>query len=56
MVNQTLVDKFGTQLETSFGQNPSAEGEGHEKFDALAKAAALTAPRPMPANPMMPRR
>ena len=41
MVNQTLVDKFGTQLETSFGQNPSAEGEGHDKFAELAKAAGF---------------
>ena len=28
MVTQALVDKFGTELEHSFGQNPSAEGEG----------------------------
>jgi len=41
MVNNVLVEKFGTQLETSFGQNPSAEGEGHEKFDALAKEAGF---------------
>lgn len=41
MVNQTLVDKFGTQLETSFGQNPSAEGEGHDKFAELAKTAGF---------------
>ena len=37
MVSQAAVDKFGTQLETSFGQNPTAEGEGHEKFVAMAK-------------------
>lgn len=41
MVNQGLVDKFGTQLETSFGQNPSAEGDGHDKFAELAKAAGF---------------
>jgi len=41
MVNNTLVEKFGTQLETSFGQNPSAEGEGHDKFAALATAAGF---------------
>ncbi len=41
MVNQALVDKFGSQLETSFGQNPSAEGEGHDKFAALAKDAGF---------------
>ncbi len=41
MVNQALVDKFGDQLETSFGQNPSAEGEGHDKFAELASAAGF---------------
>ena len=41
MINNVLVEKFGTQLETSFGQNPSAEGEGHDKFAALAKAAGF---------------
>ena len=43
MVNQALVDKFGDQLDTSFGQNPSAEGEGHDKFVELAKAAGFDA-------------
>ena len=41
MVNQALVDKFGAQLETSFGQNPSAEGDGHDKFAQLATAAGF---------------
>ncbi len=41
MVNQALVDKFGAQLETSFGQNPSAEGDGHDKFAELATAAGF---------------
>lgn len=41
MISQVLVDKFGTQLETSFGQNPSAEGEGHDKFLEMAKAAGF---------------
>lgn len=41
MVNSTLAEKFGTQLETSFGQNPSSEGEGHEKYVALAKEAGF---------------
>ena len=41
MVNQALVDKFGAQLETSFGQNPSAEGDGHDKFAELAKTAGF---------------
>ncbi len=41
MISKVLVEKFGTQLETSFGQNPSAEGEGHDKFDAIAKAGGF---------------
>ena len=41
MVNQTLVDKFGAELEKSFGQNPSAEGEGRDKFIAMAKEAGF---------------
>jgi branched-chain amino acid transport system substrate-binding protein len=41
MVNQALVDKFGAQLETSFGQNPSADGDGHDKFAELAKTAGF---------------
>ncbi|WP_312526105.1 ABC transporter substrate-binding protein [Paracoccus sp. (in: a-proteobacteria)] len=41
MISQVLVDKFGNQLETSFGQNPSADGEGHDKFDAIAKAGGF---------------
>ncbi|TWI32948.1 ABC transporter substrate-binding protein [Paracoccus sulfuroxidans] len=41
MVSQAAVDKFGTQLENSFGQNPTAEGEGHEKFVAMAKEAGF---------------
>lgn len=41
MVNEKLAEKFGTQLDTSFGQNPSAEGEGHEKYVALAKEAGF---------------
>ncbi|MDO5604661.1 MAG: ABC transporter substrate-binding protein [Paracoccus sp. (in: a-proteobacteria)] len=41
MVSQTLVDRFGTELETSFGQNPSAEGAGRDAFIALAEAAGF---------------
>ncbi|KGJ06085.1 amino acid/amide ABC transporter substrate-binding protein, HAAT family [Paracoccus halophilus] len=41
MVNQALVERFGTQLETSFGQNPSAEGEGHDKYAEMATAAGF---------------
>src|SRR5699024_1724540 len=28
MVSQSLVDRFGQELENSFGQNSSSEGEG----------------------------
>ena len=41
MINQTLVDKFGAELEKSFGQNPSAEGEGRDAFIAAAKNAGF---------------
>ena len=41
MVSQTLVDKFGKELETSFGQNPSAEGEGRDAFIAKAKESGF---------------
>ncbi|WP_273503360.1 ABC transporter substrate-binding protein [Paracoccus sphaerophysae] len=41
MISQTLVDKFGAELEKSFGQNPSAEGEGRDAFIAGAKAAGF---------------
>ena len=39
MVAQSLVDRFGTELATSFGQNPAAEGEGRDTYIELAKAA-----------------
>ena len=41
MVAQGLVDRFGSELETSFGQNPSSEGEGRTKFNELAQAAGF---------------
>ena len=41
MVAQGLVDRFGAELETSFGQNPSSEGEGRTKFNDLATAAGF---------------
>lgn len=41
MISQVLVERFGTQLETSFGQNPSSEGDGRDKFNALAEAAGF---------------
>ena len=41
MVGQALIDKFGAELETSFGQNPSSEGAGRDKFTELAKSAGF---------------
>ena len=35
------MDRFGAELETSFGQNPSSEGEGRTKFNDLATAAGF---------------
>ena len=41
MVSQALVDKFGAKLEHSFGQNPSSEGPGRDKFVETAKTAGF---------------
>ncbi|ARJ70267.1 ABC transporter substrate-binding protein [Paracoccus contaminans] len=41
MIGQPVVDKFGAELETSFGQNPSSEGAGRDSFGGLAKAAGF---------------
>ena len=41
MVGQALIDKFGAELETSFGQDPSSEGAGRDKFTELAKSAGF---------------
>lgn len=41
MVGQGLVDRFGAELETSFGQNPAAEGEGRDTFIEMAKEAGF---------------
>ncbi|HRO13840.1 MAG TPA: ABC transporter substrate-binding protein, partial [Paracoccus sp. (in: a-proteobacteria)] len=41
MVSQALVDKFGAELENSFGQNPSSEGPGRERMIELAKEAGF---------------
>ncbi len=43
MIGQILVDRFGTQLETSFGQNPSAEGQGHDTFNQMATTGGFDA-------------
>ncbi|AUH34369.1 ABC transporter substrate-binding protein [Paracoccus tegillarcae] len=41
MISQALVDNFGTELATSFGQNPAAEGEGRDNYIATAEAAGF---------------
>ena len=41
MITQALVDRFGAELEHSFGQNPSAEGEGRDAFVALSNDAGF---------------
>lgn len=41
MISQTLVENFGPDLETSFGQSPSSEGEGRDRFNELAEAAGF---------------
>ncbi len=41
MVSQALVDKFGSEIDGSFGQNPAAEGEGRDKFVAMANDAGF---------------
>ncbi|MBD3804515.1 MAG: ABC transporter substrate-binding protein [Thioclava sp.] len=41
MVSQTLQDNFGSEVNGSFGQMPASEGEGHDKFLALAEAAGF---------------
>ena len=41
MIAQGLVERFGAELETSFGQNPSSEGEGRSRFNGLATAAGF---------------
>jgi branched-chain amino acid transport system substrate-binding protein len=41
MVSQVLEDKFGAEVNGSFGQNPASEGEGHDKYMEMAKAAGV---------------
>ena len=41
MVGQALVDNFGDEISGSFGQNTAAEGEGREKFLAMAEEAGF---------------
>lgn len=41
MVSQVLEDRFGSEIEGSFGQNPAAEGEGRDKYVAMSKDAGF---------------
>lgn len=41
MVSQALEDKFGPEINGSFGQNPAAAGEGRDTFVAMAAAAGF---------------
>ncbi|WP_415183987.1 ABC transporter substrate-binding protein [Phaeovulum sp.] len=41
MVGQGLVDRFGSEIDGSFGQNPASEGEGRETFLKLAAEAGF---------------
>lgn len=41
MISNVLEQKFGKEIDGSFGQAPSSEGAGHDKFMELAKAADL---------------
>lgn len=41
MVSQSVVDRFGEELVNSFGQNPAAEGEGRDKYIAMAQEAGF---------------
>ena len=41
MVGKTLEDNFGKEVDGSFGQYPASEGEGHDKFLEMAKAAGF---------------
>ena len=50
MVTQSLIDRFGTELEHSFGENPSSEGAGRDGFVALASAAGFDGSAPFSAE------
>ncbi len=39
MVSQALEDKFGAEIDGSFGQNPASAGEGRDIYVAMATAA-----------------
>ena len=41
MVNDTLTERFGSEIEGSIGINPAADGDGPARFAALAEAAGF---------------
>lgn len=41
MISNALTERFGKEIEGSFGQNPSSEGEGRDKFLEMAKAVGF---------------
>lgn len=41
MVSATLEEKFGKEIDGSFGQNPASAGEGRDKYVEMAKAAGF---------------
>ncbi|MDO5613496.1 MAG: ABC transporter substrate-binding protein [Paracoccus sp. (in: a-proteobacteria)] len=41
MVSNALQERFGAEIDGSFGQNPSSEGEGRERYIALASEAGF---------------
>ncbi len=41
MVSQALEDKFGAEINGSFGQNPASAGEGRDRYVEMAKAGGF---------------
>ena len=41
MVGSALTDRFGSDIDGSFGQNPAAAGEGREIYTKMAEAAGF---------------
>lgn len=41
MVSNALEERFASEIDGSFGQNPAAEGEGRDKYIAMAEEAGF---------------
>ncbi|MFN3937839.1 MAG: ABC transporter substrate-binding protein [Gemmobacter sp.] len=50
MISQSLEDRFGAELNGSFGQNPASAGEGAGIFHGLAQAAGYDGTSPFSAE------